>query len=242
MTDAKTAEKPAAKTEGDSKPKFKDALQEATFNQLEGFITKRNSLVGNANAAKGDRVTLTEQLTEESQDPEIVKAREARDEAIMLLHKLVSPQVEATVQDSSGRLNEIEAELKELDGMLKPGLSYYKKLYGDEAAADLPTQARLQGLRISSAGTGGRRVRGYDVSVTVDGKITGFENMAGAAKFLEVDTKVLQEAFFETAKVDNSKDAADEVNFTITIEETDEDENKTERDVAVHCKRKSEDD
>ena len=234
---AKAAVKDEAETT-ETQVTFKDAMHEMAYKQLADLTKKRNALVGRANAAHGDRVTLTEQITEESTDPEIVKAREARDEAIMLLHKLVTPQVDEVMADAKSSIDGIEKELKDLDTTLKPGLTYLKKMYGEEAVNGLPKMARLQGLRISGGG-GGRRIRGFHVEVTADGEETvTFDNFAGAAKYLDVETSVLQEAFFTAAgNPEKIKDAPDEVDFEITYTEVDDDENTTEKKASLSAFR-----
>lgn len=209
-------------------PEFQDEMQELTFKQLNQFIAKRNDLVGMANAATGDRVTLTESLTESSDDPEIIAAREARDEAIMLLHKLVTPKVEEIIANSSGELETLEAKIKDIDTKLKPGLNYYKKVYGDEAAEHFSPQARLKGLKVGPVGGGGRRIRGYKVETTVDDETTLHENFASAAKYLDVDTTLLQDAFFTAAgNPKQVKDAPDRVEFSVQFTEVDEDGNES---------------
>lgn len=215
-------------------PQFKDDMQRMAYEQLATFIKERNSHVGTANAANGDRQTLQEQITEESTDPEIVAAREARDEAIERLYALTTPKVDEVMANAKEATEGLEDKIKEIDAVLKPGLNYYRKLYGDEAADALPKQTRLSGMRISNAGSGGRRVRGFNVTATLDGEVTEFENFASAAKWLDIDTSKLQEAFFEAAgNPKQVKDAPDKVSFTVTFTETDEDENQTERTASI---------
>lgn len=219
-------------------PVFVDAMHEAAFNQLAAFIHERNSHVGKANAANGDRMTLTEQITEESTDPKIVKAREARDAAIMQLHELVTPQVDKIMTDAKGSVEEIEKAIKDIDAKLKPGVTYFKRVYGDESAEALPTQARLKGVRINSGGGSGRRVRGFNFIVNYAGETEECENAAGVAKFLgDIETSIVQEAFFQAAEVDASKDAPDTVEFALTLTETDEDGNESESAAQIKAYR-----
>lgn len=218
-------------------PQFTDHMHQMVHEQLEGFIKERNSLVGTANAAHGDRVTLTEQIREESTDPEIVAAREAYSEALLALDALVKPKVDAIIANATESVAEVEAKIKEIDSKLKPGLSYYKKLYGDEVAATLPAQAKIKGLRVASA-SGGRRIRGFNFVVTVDGESQEFENAASAAKWLDVETGSFQEAFFEAAgNPKQVKDAPANVDFQIVFVEVDEDENETEKTAKVAAYR-----
>ena len=217
---------------------FVDAMHEAAFKQLAAFISERNSLVGKANAANGDRMTLTEQITEESTDPKIVKAREARDNAIMQLHALVSPQVDKIMENAKGSIEEIEKSIKDVDQKLKPGVTYFRRLYGDESADHLPAQARLKGVRINSGGGSGRRVRGFNFIINYADEVMEVENAAAVAKFLgDIETSIVQEAFFQAAGVDTSKDAADTVEFALTLTETDEDGNESQETASINAYR-----
>lgn len=218
--------------------KFDDEMQQMTFNMLSNLINERNSLVGQANAANGDRQTLTEQIRENSTDPEIVAAREAYSEALLALDALVKPKVEAMIADSAGSVTEIEEKIKELDGKLKPGVTYFKKLYADSDVINhLPTQERLKGASVGRTGAGGRRIRGFNVVVTVDGEASEFENFSSAAAYLDVDTTELQKAFFEKAGTDVLKEVPDEVNLVINYVEVDDDENETEKEAMVRAYR-----
>lgn len=230
----------AAKKENELPPlKFVDEVQELTHKQLTNFITERNALVGKANAASGDRQTLTEQIRENDQDPEIVKAREEWAAAYERLMNLVTPKVESVIADSQGSVSEIEEKIKEIDGKLKVGLTYYKKVYdvdGNEPSKHLPSQDRLKGSTLRS-GAGGRRIRGYHVEVTMDGDTERFENFASAAKHLDVETSDLQKAFFEKAGTTDLKKVPDEVNMTLNYVEVDEEENETEKEAFVRAFR-----
>lgn len=229
----------AKKTE----PTFADDMQRMAYEQLAHMIAERNSLVGTVNAANGDRSALVDQITEEDNDPEIVAAREARDEAIERLESLVRPKVEALVNEGAEGLAESEAKIKEIEGTVKPGINFYKKVYGDDAAEFLPALTRVRSSRISNAGTGGRRIRGYELTVTIDGEVTGYENFASAAKDLDIDTTVLQDGFFQAAgNPKQVKDAPDQVSFSLTITEVDEDEQAVEKTVTVLATRKDADD
>lgn len=225
-------------TEAKVELKFDDDMQEMTFNMLSAMINERNALVGQANAANGDRQTLTEQIRENSTDPEIVAAREAYSEALLHLDSLVKPKVEAIIADSAGSVTETEEKIKELDGKLKPGITYFKKLYVDSDIINhLPTQERLKGASVGRTGAGGRRIRGFNVIVTVDGESTEFNNFSGAAAFLDVETAELQKAFFAEAGTEVLKDVPDVVNLVVNYTEVDEDENETEKEAFVKAYR-----
>jgi hypothetical protein len=232
MTETATASAPAVK--------FDDEMQELTFNMLAGFIKERNALVGRVNAASGDRESLTESIRESDDDPEIVAKREAWAQAYEDLMALVTPKVEEVLANSQGSTTEYEEKIKEIDAKLKPGVTYFKKLYQDSnpgVVEALPSQDRLKGASVGRTGAGGRRVRGFNVVITADGETEEFENFASAAKFLDVETAELQKRFFEKAGTDVLKDVPDEVNLTVNYEEVDEDENVTVKEAFVRAYR-----
>lgn len=229
MTDTAT-ETPAA-------PQFKDEFQKMQFTMLNEQIVKRNSLVGRANAAHGDRQSLTEQIRENDTDPDIVEAREQMSKWVLKLDELVKPKVDAVIADAAGSVEGIETEIKEIDSVLKPGLNYYKKLYDDDTVSQFAAQERLKGTAVRSGGGGGRRIRGFNVIVTVDGEDREFENFTQAAKHLDVDTVDLQKAFFSQAGTEDLKAVPDSVKFTINFPEVDADGNEAEKEAFVRAYR-----
>lgn len=152
------------------------------------------------------------------------------------LDALVKPKVDQIIADSAGSVEAIETEIKEIDATLKPGLNFFKKLYTDGSAEHFPTQDRLKGTVVRSGG-GGRRIRGFNVEVTVDGETRDFENFASAAKYLDVDTQDLQDAFFKSAGTETLKDVPDVVKVTVNFEQTDADGNKEEKEALVKAYR-----
>ena len=231
------------------RPPFPDEMAEASFNTLVSLIEARNSEVGKINAVKGDRVALTEQVEAQSTKAEIVEARNARDEAqavldeaVMALHAVVTPEVDALLADAEGSVKEAEEAVKEQDAKIKPGVQFFKKMFGEDLAGHLPALARLKGFSTKGAGSSGRRVRGYTVDVTVDGETRGFDNLASAAKYLVVDTSVLQEAFFAAAgNPEKLKDAPNRVDFDVTFTETYADETTGENTAHLVATREEKD-
>lgn len=224
-----------ATSQVEEKPVFPDEMAEMSFNMLAKLITDRNSKVGEINAVKGDRQTLTEQIEQNSTEPEIVKAREevrkaqeVLDEAVMALHAVVTPVVNAKLEDAESSVKETEDAVKGLDEKIKPGLAYFKKMYGENLAKHLPTLARLKGFSTKGAGASGRRVRGFEVAIVIDGESIGFDNFAQAAKYLDVETSALQAEFFKAAGKDNLKEIADRVDFTVHYQEAAEGDEEPE--------------
>jgi hypothetical protein len=230
-------------------PVFPDEMAEMSFKMLSKLTDERNAEVGKINAVKGDRMTLTEQLEASSTNPEAVQAREAKeeaqealDEAIMALHKVIQPEVDALLKDAESSVTQIEEKVKDLDSKIKPGLAYFKKMYGENLAKHLPAMARLKGFSTRGAGSSGRRIRGYVVSVKVDGETTDFENVASAAKYLDVETSALQEAFFkEAGNPEKLADAPDVVTFSVTYTETYDDNSTEDKTAKVTATRTAKD-
>lgn len=235
MTENQTAEATAPEA-----PTFPDEMSELAFNQVSALVADRNAKVGKANAAHGDRVTLTDQITENSTDKEIVKWRKQRDEAELKLHDLVKAEVDRVIADAEGSVKELEEEIGALDEKIKPAITYIKKMYGEALAKHLPSLERVKGMSVRTGG-GGRRIRGYRVVTEIDGEVTEHENVAAAAKYLDVDTKELQEAFFTAAgNPAKLKDAPDEVTFEVTFTEVYEDsDEKVEKTANVTATREA---
>lgn len=236
MTDSYGSVPTATASDEKAAPVFKDEMHEMQFKMLSNFIVQRNALVGQANAAAGNKDDLIAQIRENSTDADIVAAREAWSQAYEDLMALVMPKVNATIENSQGSAEKIEAEIKELDGKLKPGLTYFKKIYGEESAEFFPAQDRLKGTQVRSGG-GGRRIRGFNVIVTVDGQSKEFQNFSTAAQYLDVDTLDLQNAFFAKAETTVLKDVPDVVSLVLNFDEVDEDGNKTEKEALVKAYR-----
>lgn len=233
--DNTTAVSEAGKAE--QKPQqFVDDLHRLQYEALEKSILERNDLVGRANAANGDRVSLEEQIRNNSTDPQIASLREQISELIMELDAKVKPLVDEAINSASGDVNEIEEKIKATDKTLKAGLAYFKNVYGDDAAAYFTKQDRLKGTQLRS-GSGGRRIRGYDLTVTVDGEDRTFENFSTAAKHIGVDTVELQRAFMDKAGTEKAEDFPDQVKFVVNFTEVDDDKNETEKSAMVEANK-----
>lgn len=214
---------------------FANEMQKMQYNSLVEFINKRNDLVSKINAATGDREALVESVANSS-DESIAHLRNSIADLQERFDALVAEAVDALLAESTDNAEGLQNEVKEIDETVKPGLSFYKKLYGDDAAAELPKLDRLKGAR-SGSGSGQKRIRGYDVDVFVDGETTSFENFSQAAKAVGVDTAALQEGFFAKAGVEKLKDAPDEVEFSVSWVEEDDDGNEFENTATVTARR-----
>lgn len=249
MTDQVTENAEATEAPVEEAPVFPNNDAEVSFNMINGLIKERNSKVGKINAVKGDRLTLLKTLEAESTNPAAVEARarrdqaqEALDQAIVDLHAAVQPEINAVIADAEGEAKKIEEEIKDLDSKIKPATSFFKKMFGENLAKHLVGLERLKGFSTKGAGSSGRRIRGYDAAVTIDGETTGFDNLASVAKYLGVETSDLQNAFFSAAgNPENLKDAPDEVKFSVTFTEAHEDGTTEDKTAVVTCTRTAKD-
>lgn len=212
-----------------------DEMRQTQSVALTEMIGKRNSLVEKINAATGNREALKESV-ENSDDEDIASLRVKIAELQDQFDAIVSERMEKVLADSTDNAEGLKTEVVELDKVVKAGVNFYKQLYGKDAVeADLPKVVRLRGA--SAGGTGGRRIRGYNVVVTIGDTTEEFENFASAAKYLGADTSDLQEQFFAKAGVEKIKDAPDEVKFGVSWKDTDEEGNETEHTATVKAYR-----
>jgi uncharacterized protein YutE (UPF0331/DUF86 family) len=101
--------------------------------------------------------------------------------------------------------------LKELLKTINGTKKYLVMMYGEAVLEDTPKVEARRSAAGGNAGTGGRRIRGFDVYI--DGTLAAKENAKGemkstfsiAAKELGVETTELQRAFFEAAKSEDVK-------------------------------------
>lgn len=207
-------------------------MKQMQYDGLVEFITKHNALVAKINAATGDKDSLTESISESD---EFADQRAAIAELQEALEAAVAVKVDEALASASEDTTEVEAEVKDLKSTISSGISYYKKLYKDEDA-EFPKIDRVKGQR-TGGGSGGKRVRGYNVIVTVGDDTDEYPNFASAAKALGAETSELQEQFFSKAGVEQLKDAPDEVTFGLSWVETDEDGTETTVSATVKAYR-----
>lgn len=230
-----------------AKPAVKlDDFGQMAKERLLSVINEAVGLSGQVKAASGDPQSLLENLRENSDNEQAQKItaaiekidndREAlvnkRDE---ILKPIVTQMIEAAKSGSEGVVEKFNA----LKATAAAGRKYLVDLYGDAAVEDLP---KFPGMRSASggsnAGSGQRRVRGFDayvdgvLSTARNGKGEQTSNLAAAAKQIGVDTEQMRELFFGAAGSKDSKDWPATVEFTVTAGENTH---------TITCKRVKED-
>jgi hypothetical protein len=203
--------------------KFSSAMQKMQFEGLVEFIHQHNKLVSRINAATGDRDSLAESIRESD---EFASIRNKIAELKEQLETAVNAKVDTALANANEDTTAIQEEVKELKSTITSGTTYYKKLYKDDTVDALPKVERVKGQRVGGGG-GGKRIRGYNVIVTVGDEVTEYDNFAGAAKALGVGTADLQEQFYAKAGVEKLKDAPDEVSFGMSWTDVDEEGKET---------------
>lgn len=128
-------------------------------------------------------------------------------ERLIAATPLIEPAYEAAVASAGVNPEALKQERSTVTATAK----YLTSMYGDEILADTPKIETLRGSGGGGGGGGGRRIRGFDVYI--DGVLAYNTNKDGekkstfsaAAKELEVDTTVLQRAFFDAAGSEDVK-------------------------------------
>lgn len=212
---------------------FSSAMQKMQFEGLVQFINQHNELVAKINAATGDRDSLFESIANSDEFADLTNQIAELQEK---LEAAVNAKVDGALASATDDISGLTDEVKELKSTISAGTTFYKKLYHDDSVESLPKVDRVKGVR-AGGGTGGRRVRGYNVIVTVGDEVTEYDNFAGAAKALGVETASLQEQFFAKAGVEKLKDAPDEVSFGMSWVDVDEDGTETPVSATVKAYR-----
>lgn len=212
---------------------FNSPMQKMQYEGLVEFINEHNTLVGKVNAATGDKEALFDSIASQEEFADLnAKIAELQEQ----LEAAVNVKVEEALNSDQGDVTEATEKAKELKSTIGSGLNYYKKLYGEAAAEAFPKIERLKGVR-TGGGSGGRRIRGFNVIVTDAAGVNEYDNFATAAKALGVDTKELQDYFFAKAGVEKIADAPDEVVFVLKWTDTAEDGTTTDAQAEVKAYR-----
>lgn len=204
---------------------FSSPMEKMQFEGLEEFIAQYNDLVGKINAATGDKDALAVQIAKEKFADELAEIQRLQE----ALDAKVDVEVEKALTSDQGDMSELTEKAKDLKGKIGAGITYFKKLYGDDSAEHFTKQDRLKGTRVGGgSGTGTRRIRGFRVTVTDSaGAAVDHENFASAAKALGLSTGDLQEYFFTKAGATDLSEIGNEVTFRLEWENEDGDGNKS---------------
>lgn len=214
--------------------KFSSPMEKMQFEGLEEFIAEYNGIVGQLNAATGDKDALADQIAKEQFADEVAEIKRLQE----ALDAKVDVEVEKALSSDRGDTTELADKAKELKGTIGAGINYFKKLYGDKAAEKFTKQERLKGQRVGSGGTGTRRIRGFRVTITDSaGAAVDHENFASAAKALGLSTGDLQEYFFQKAGATDLSEIGNVVEFKLEWENTNEDGSKSDDHAVVKAYR-----
>lgn len=217
-----------------TEPTFTSPMEKMQYDGLQEFIVEYNSIVGQVNAASGDKDALADQIAKDKFAEEVANIQRLQEE----LDAKVDVEVEKALTSDKGDTTELTEKAKELKGKIGAGINYFKKLYGDKSADKFTKQERLKGQRVGGTGTGTRRIRGFNVVITDnDGAKVEYDNFASAAKALGMTTAELQEFFFAKAGATDLTDIGNEVVFDLSWEDEDGEGNKTPNSASVRAYR-----
>jgi hypothetical protein len=212
-----------------------DPMQKMQHDTLTQLIVQYNKVAEEVNAATGNKEDLAKTIREHE---DFADLRNQIAELEATLQAQVDERVEARMNDSSGDTEALAKKAAEMKGTITTGVSFYNKLFGKIAAQQLPKVARIKGKSGGGGKAGGRRIRGYNWIVNLNGQITECDNAAGAAKLLGVvTTEQLQEQFFAKAGVDKVKDAPDKVIIVLDWPDTNEDGSQTQNHAEIEVYR-----
>lgn len=205
-----------------------DEFGKTIVEKLTADITERNSLVKLVLAAQGDKQAMLETLRENppADHAKLAAAMEAAysqyEKLSAQLNEKLAPVVDERMVAGAANSEADAAKLDAIDKVVKSGLTYLKNSYGDEIVNDLPEVLNRKNRSSGDGeGNGGRRIRGFDVSVdgklvTIkDGKNVERSNLAAAAKATGVDTATIQTKFFEAQETKDVADFKERVEFTV---------------------------
>lgn len=201
-----------------------DTFQRMFAERLIAEIEEHNGLVAQIKASSSNLDDVMDSV-KAGDDPKVVKARdeiEALNAKLLKVETALTEYVKAEAQkvlasqketDTSG----LDEARKVLSSKIAQGVNYLAGETGvDKKALPLPKVATLRGMSSGDgAGAGGRRLRGF--SVSIDGKealMGGKSSFSAAANVLDTDTPSLQAAYFKAAGTDDAEKFPARVEFT----------------------------
>jgi hypothetical protein len=211
-----------------------DDIARALLTQASGFVNEHNTAVKAIKAAEGDTGPMALDMWRESDDPDLVSAREEYDALIAQAESIrdsafesLKAQVTEQVGDPDALREKVADIRKRINGLLK----YATDVYGEGWAKCLPDMADLRGAKGGGAsavgkGNGPARPRFSEirvgtssenqtpVSATVNGKQT--VNLTVVAQKYGVKQSDLLSGYLQTANVEDWRKAPQVVEFAFT--------------------------
>jgi len=207
-----------------------DEFGKMALDRYVDSVNTYNGLVAKIKAASGSPEDVLNAVKVDGSIPEIEKVNVAIEKHKAALLKLeaeldviAKPIADARLADGS---KDVEAETAEADVLhktIRSARNYLTDSYGDAVLEGTPDIARRTNR--STTGTGGKRIRGFDVYVDGalatmrDAKNVERSNFAAAAKVAGVATVDLQKAFYVAAGSEEKKDWPDRVEYSVTDKE-----------------------
>lgn len=210
-----------------------DEFGKMALERYTGSVSTYNGLVAKIKAASGSPEDVLAAVKADGSIPEVEKVNVAIEKHKAALLKLeteldviAKPIADARLADGS---KDVEAETAEADVLhktIRSARNYLVDSYGEAVLEGTPDIARRTNR--STGGTGGKRIRGFDVYVDEtlatmrDAKNVERSNFAAAAKAAGVPTVDLQKAFYVAAGSEDKDAWPNRVEYTVTDKEGDE--------------------
>lgn len=201
-----------------------DTFQRMFAERLISEIEQHNEIVAKIKASSSNLDDVMDSVRA-SDDKTVVKARDRIESLNAELEKVetslreyVKAQAEKILADKKDTdTSGLDSERKDLAAKISQGVNYLAGETGvDKKALPLPKVATLRGMSSGEgSGSGGRRLRGFTVSV--DGKdalLGGKSSFSAAAKVLNTDTPTLQASYFKAAGTEDAEKFPARVEFT----------------------------
>lgn len=207
-----------------------DTFGEMALERYIASVTEYNGLVAQIKAASGSFDDVLDAVKQDGSIEAIEKINVAIEKHKAALLKLEN-ELDATARPIAeervaGGAKDVEAETANADALhktIKSARNYLVDSYGEAVLDGTPDIARRTNR--ASGGTGGKRIRGFDVYV--DGELAtmrdakGVErsNFAAAAKAAGVVTVDLQKQFYVAAGGEDKDSWPNRVEFSVTDKE-----------------------
>lgn len=200
-------------------------FERAFASRLIAEIESHNKIVAQIKASSSNLDDVMDAVRADTSDKKVAEATKKIEDLNAQLEKVENALRDYVKGVAEKRLSEqketdtsgLDEQRKALSTKIAQGVNYLAGETGvDKKALPLPKIATLRGISSGEGnGAGGRRLRGF--SVTVDGKealMGGKSSFSAAAKAVDMNTPELQDLYFKAAGTDDAEKFPARVEFT----------------------------
>lgn len=204
-----------------------DEFGKMALDRYNATVEEYNSLVTVIKAASGTYEDILNAVKADESDSQVAKFAQAIEKHEAALQKLnaeldayARPIADERSKAGSQNVEEETAKADVLHKTIRTARNYLTESYGEGVLEGTPDVMRRTNR--ASGGSGGKRIRGFDVYVDEklatmkDAKNVERSNFAAAAKAAGVETVALQKAFYEAAGSENKDEWPNRVEYSVT--------------------------